>query len=179
MVRLFVAVDLPGEIREKIRDCQAELKTGKGRVTLVNPDQIHLTLKFIGEVDEPTAEKIKEALKKIRFTSYDLEVGKIQANSPRRPRVIWCSIRDSGESAELHRQVEEVLEPLGIPREERAFTSHATVARVKSYHPDLDDALKQLEGREFGSCKVERIILKKSTLTPSGPIYEDLMEVSC
>jgi 2'-5' RNA ligase len=50
---------------------------------------------------------------------------------------------------------------------------------VKSYHPDLDDALKQLEGREFGSCKVERIILKKSTLTPSGPIYEDLMEVSC
>jgi 2'-5' RNA ligase len=179
MVRLFVAVDLPEEIREKIRECQAELKTGKERVTLVNPDQIHLTLKFIGEVDEPTVEKIKEALKKIRFNSYDLEVGNIQANSSRRPRVIWCSIRDSGESAELHRQVEEVLEPLGIPREERAFTSHATVARVKSYHPDLDDALKQLKGREFGSCKVERIILKKSTLTPSGPIYEDLMEVSC
>ena len=66
MVRLFVAVDLPEEIREKIRECQAELKTGKGRVTLVNPDQIHLTLKFIGEVDEQTAEKIKEALKNIK-----------------------------------------------------------------------------------------------------------------
>jgi len=179
MVRLFVAVDLPGEIREKIRECQSELKKGRERVTLVNPDLIHLTLKFIGEVDEPTAEKIREALKKIRFTCYNLEVGRIQANNPHRPRVIWCSVRDSGESSELHRLVEEVLEPLGIPREDRPFTSHATVARVKSYHPDLDAALKHLEGREFGSFRVERIILKKSTLTPSGPIYEDLMEVSC
>ncbi|MBP1929681.1 2'-5' RNA ligase [Methanolinea mesophila] len=179
MVRLFVAVDLPVEIREKIRECQAELKTGKARVTLVKPDQIHLTLKFIGEVDEPTADKIREALKKIRFTSYGLEVGTIQANNPRRPRVIWCSIRDGGESEELHRRIEDVLLPLGVPREDRAFTSHATVARVKSYHPDLDEALQQLKGREFGSCRVERIILKKSTLTPSGPIYEDLMEVSC
>ena len=70
-----------------------------------------------------------------------------------------------------------VLGPLGIAPEARRFTPHATIARVKSADPSLFTALKNLEGTGYGSCMVSGLKLKKSTLTPNGPIYEDLLEV--
>ena len=78
---------------------------------------------------------------------------------------------------ELFRQVEEVLAPLGFERETRGFTPHATLARVKAPDPSLFTVLRAMEGTTYGDCMITGMKLKKSTLTPRGPVYEDLLEV--
>jgi len=99
-------------------------------------------------------------------------------NNPKRPHTVWCSIDDGGNGARLLGLVEAALAPLGFAREERRFTAHATVARVRDFDPSLMKALEQLKGKTYGSCTVGGLKLKKSTLTPRGPIYEDLLEVT-
>ena len=84
----------------------------------------------------------------------------------------------AGRSGQVFHQVEEALVPLGFTRETRRFTPHATVARVKSPDSSLFAAINQLDNREYGSCTISGLKLKKSTLTPQGPVYEDLLEVT-
>ena len=149
------------------------------RLSVVKPDAIHITLKFLGEIDEKTLAGVKEALSRIRFEPFEVSVGGVKGNPPSFPRVIWSGVRDGGACGRIFALVEEALSPLGIPRERRAYTPHATLARVKRFDPSLLPVLRELAPEEFGSCEVRCIRLKKSTLTPSGPIYEDIMEVRC
>jgi 2'-5' RNA ligase len=102
----------------------------------------------------------------------------VTVNNPRRPFTVWCTVSDRGEGKTLFRLVEEALVPLGFERETRGFTSHATLARVKAPDPSLFTSLKALAGTSYGDCMITGMKLKKSTLTPKGPIYEDLMEVA-
>jgi len=178
MVRAFVAIDLTPGIRERLRESQEILKQCTARLTLVNPDSIHLTLKFLGEVMTDRIPSVCDALREIREVPFGMKIGGISGNSPSRPRVIWCTIQDSGASTSLAHEVEEALVPLGFGREGRPFTPHATVARVREYDPTLLKPLKELSGREHGTCIVKGFSLKKSTLTPRGPIYEDIMRVA-
>ncbi len=177
MVRLFIAVEISDEVREEIRRAQQVLRTTKARVSLVDPAIIHLTLKFLGEVDERLVVTISEALRGVRFERYEVEVGEVTGNNPRRPRVVWCRILDRGESSALHDRIDAALEPLGFPRETRPFTPHVTLARVKEFDPSLLPAIASLKGARFGKSEVYGFLLKKSTLTPKGPIYENLLEV--
>ena len=131
MVRTFVAIDLPEEIRERVRKSQAILAQSGGRLALVDPANLHVTLKFLGEVEPGKIGAIIEALRAVRAAPFELTVRCAACNSPRRPRVVWCDITDAGESAALARQVDDLLEPLGFPRERRPFRPHATLARVK------------------------------------------------
>jgi 2'-5' RNA ligase len=179
MVRTFIAIDLTPEVRERMKGPQGTLSGCRARLTLVKPDSIHITLKFLGEIDEKTLGRVREALSLIRFEPFEISVGGVKGNPPPAPRVIWSNVRDGGGCGRLFALVEEALSPLGIPRERRAYTPHATLARVKRFDPSLLPALKDLASEEFGSCPVRCIKLKKSTLTPSGPIYEDIMEVRC
>jgi 2'-5' RNA ligase len=179
MVRLFVAIDLPCEITERFRPPQDILRKSRARLSLVNPSIIHLTLKFIGEVPEDRVEPIQQALSAISFPSFDLKVGCVSANNPRQPRVVWCGITDEGRTALLHDLVEDALAPFGIPRDNRPYRPHATLARVKRFDPSLLGCLKEVAHEEFGSCRVSSWQLKKSTLTPQGPVYETLLEVPC
>jgi 2'-5' RNA ligase len=178
MVRLFVAVDLPDEVREKILHSQQEIAKSRARLTLVDPGIIHLTLKFIGEMPEGKVPEICDALRTVRRDPFQVRVQGVAGNNPRQPRVIWCRLLDRGELAALNAKVEEVLAPLGIPRENRAFRPHATLARVREFHKSLTEQMKPLCDTEFGSFTVNGFTLKQSTLTPRGPVYEDLMEVS-
>lgn len=179
MVRLFVGIDFPGEIRERLRKPQEILKQSRARISLVDPAIIHLTLKFIGEVSPERMERIAAALGAIRVEPFELRVSGIGSNSARQPRVIWCTIEDGGRSAALHDRIEAVLEPLGIPREGRAFRPHATLARVKQYDPSLTARMRDIPPQEYGSWTVRVWQLKKSILTPQGPVYETLLEVPC
>jgi 2'-5' RNA ligase len=179
MVRLFIAIDLPCDITERLRVPQDTLRKSRARLSLVNPSIIHLTLKFIGEVPEQKVEQVKAALSAVSFPSFDLKVGCISANSPRQPRVVWCGITDDGKTALLHDRVEEALAPLGIPRDTRPYRPHATIARVKRFDPSLISCIREIPQEEFGSCPVRSWQLKKSTLTPQGPVYETLLEVPC
>jgi 2'-5' RNA ligase len=101
----------------------------------------------------------------------------VTVNDLRRPRTVWCTIDDDGLSRQLFTYVEDALEPLGFAREKRPFTPHATVARVKYADPSLFRQLELLKTTGYGSCRITGIKLKKSTLTGSGPVYEDLLEV--
>jgi len=179
MVRTFIAIDLTPEVRERMRGPQGILAGCQARLTVVKPASIHITLKFLGEIDEKTLGRVREALSAIRFEPFEISVGGVKGNPPSAPRVIWSEARDEGGCGRLFALVEEALSPLGIPRERRGYTPHATLARVKRFDPSLLPALKDLAAEEFGSCPVRCIKLKKSTLTPSGPVYEDIMEVRC
>ncbi|OPX69227.1 MAG: 2',5' RNA ligase family [Methanoregulaceae archaeon PtaB.Bin056] len=177
MERLFVAVELPGEVREALSFVQDALKASRARLTLVDPGIIHITLKFIGDVPESHARKIGEVLGQVKAETFLLRVRGIGGNNPRQPRVIWADIDDGGKCSLLHAQIEDLLAPLGVEREARAFCPHATVARVKEFHPDLLEHLKPFRERDFGCGMVQGFTLKKSTLTPRGPVYQDVKEV--
>jgi len=179
MVRTFIAIDLAPEVRERMKGPQEKLGASRARLTLVKPPAIHITLKFLGEVDEKTLARVKEALSAIRFPALWVSVGGVKGNPSRSPRVIWSGVRDEGGCKTVFDLVEAALAPLGIPREKREYTPHATLARVKRFDPSLLPVLRDLAAEEFGSCPVRCIKLKKSTLTPSGPIYEDILEVPC
>ena len=179
MVRTFIAIDLAPEVRERMQGPQGVLAGCRARLTLVRPPAIHITLKFLGEIDKSTCERVREALSALRFEPFEISLAGVRGNPPPSPRVIWSEVRDGGGCRRLFALVEEALAPLGIPKERRAYTPHATLARVKRFDPSLLPPLKSLASEEFGSCTVRSIKLKKSTLTPAGPVYEDLMEVRC
>ncbi len=178
MVRLFVAIDLPGDIRERMRGPQEHLKKSSARLNTVDPALIHITLKFIGEVHNDAVPAVISALSTVTFSPYDLRITGIGANNLRQPRVIWCEIADDGGSARLHARVEDALLPLGIPRDDRPFRPHATLARVKQSDPTLPGWIRAIPPGDLGRCTVKEFRLKKSTLAPSGPVYETLQEVA-
>jgi 2'-5' RNA ligase len=178
MVRAFVALELSGEIREEIRAAQEILRRSSARLTVVDPPLIHITLKFLGEVDERNIPGVIAALKSIQYAPFTVTAGCVTVNNPRRPHTVWCGIEDGGKSRALFQLVESALEPLGCVRETRPFTPHATLARVKAFDPSLFEQIDLLKGRTYGTCTVSGLKLKKSTLTPRGPVYEDLLEVA-
>jgi 2'-5' RNA ligase len=178
MVRAFVALELPVGIRERMRIAQDTLRGCSARLSLVDPALIHITLKFLGEVPERDLPRVADALRSVRFRPFPVTVGAVTLNNPRRPHTVWCTIDDRGQGNLLFGQVEDALEPLGFSRETRGFTAHATLARVKVPDPSLLPAVRSLGETSFGECIVPGLKLKKSTLTPRGPIYEDLLEVT-
>ncbi|MDT8357537.1 MAG: RNA 2',3'-cyclic phosphodiesterase [Methanomicrobiaceae archaeon] len=176
MVRTFIAIDLPAEIREGMADVQKLLARTDARLTFVRPEQMHITLRFIGEIDVPLVEKIRAVLSGITFSPFSMTLGGVGGNDPRRPRVIWANAEDRGESARMHGAIDRALAPLGIEPESR-FTPHATIARVRRFDPSLLPLVREVSETCFGTFIVRSCSLKKSTLTPKGPIYEEIMEV--
>lgn len=177
MNRLFVAIELPPEVKEGFRSIQEPLKKSSARLTLVDPDLIHITLKFIGDTPDAVTRQIADALGVLKEEPFPIQVKGISGNNIRQPRVIWANVEDGGKCGVLHSRIEDHLAPFGVKKEDRAFRPHATVARVKEFHPDLIEFLKPLRDREFGNGMVSGFSLKKSTLTPKGPIYQTIKEV--
>ena len=177
MVRAFVALELSFEIKEQLRIAQDVLRRCQARLTFVEPALIHITAKFLGEVTDQKIPAVMDALSTVRATPFLVTAQKITVNNLSRPHTVWCVIEDAGESGQVFKFIEDALFPLGFARETRRFTPHATVARVKYPDPSLFAAISQLDNRKFGSCTISGMKLKKSTLTPQGPVYEDLLEV--
>ncbi|UUX92404.1 RNA 2',3'-cyclic phosphodiesterase [Methanoplanus endosymbiosus] len=181
MARVFVAIELPPEIKEQFHTVHNILKESDAKLTFVHPDIAHITLKFIGEVNEDKLSEIITALKKLSFNPFEMATGKPELNSRRNPRVIWIPCTDEGESEELFSAVEELLSQAGIPKEKRDFKAHATLARIKKYEPGLKEIIYRNCKDNFSFSperfQVSAIYLKKSTLTPQGPVYEDILEV--
>lgn len=178
MVRAFVALELSGEIRSRLGKAREILRACSARLTFVDPELIHITAKFLGEVDEKNLPGIMDALKGIPFTPFPVSAGEVTVNNRNRPHTVWSALEDGGRGEQLLSAIDTALGPLGIAPESRRFTPHATVARVKVMDPSLFPALQKLKGITYGSCMVGGLKLKKSTLTPRGPVYEDLLEVT-
>lgn len=172
-MRLFIAVDLSEELREKIAPI---LKTisGLNGVKAVEKENLHITLKFLGEVNEARVPAISEALKKVAFEPFKIYLkGFGFFPNERYARVAWIGIREGEEELrKLAEGVNSALKKVGFKPE--SFTAHVTIARVKK--PEgrkIVEVLRDLED-DFGWMDVRDFRLKKSTLTSKGPIYEDL-----
>jgi len=177
MVRTFVALELSKDIQDQLAFAQETIRGCKARLTFVDPKNIHITAKFLGEVDEKTLQKVMDALMSVTFSPFPVTAGIVTVNNPKRPHTVWCAIDDAGKCERLFNLIEDALVPLGFERETRRFTPHATLARVKSSDPSLFSALDSLKDKSHGRCTISGIKLKKSTLLPQGPVYEDLLEV--
>ena len=178
IVRLFVAIDLSPPIKEDMREAQAAVKATRAKVTLVDPSLIHITLKFLGEVPESRVAEVCGALREIKMDPFTISVNGISVNNSRNPRVVWGVIGDRGECGSLFTRIESALSAIGFPRETRPFTPHATIARIKVPDPGLLPAIRPFGTKTFGECRINGFSLKKSTLTPQGPVYENVLEVT-
>ena len=150
MVRAFIALELPGEIRERLKEAQETLRSCSARLTFVEPELIHITLKFLGEVEEKDLPQVIDALKERLLPAVSRYRGNRDGEQPETPAygVVYyqrSEVRGKNSSS----QVEEVLAPLGFERETRGFTPHATLARVKVPDPSLFTVLRALEGTDL------------------------------
>lgn len=177
--RCFVAVDLEDErIAERIRGFQEDLAGTGNPMKLVEPENLHFTLKFLGNVVVARVEAVRNALRTLRFNPFTVEVrgvGYFPGGS--RVNVVWVGVgRGEQELKAVYEEVESKLQKIGFQRERRGFTAHLTVSRVKAVR-DRARLLKLIEewrSYVFGSFEVDKVKLKRSILTPRGPIYRDL-----
>ena len=177
MIRTFIAVDFPQDYVEKIAQIQSKLKNFN--VKLVDPKLVHITLKFLGDINENKIEKIAEALDGITIPPFDARIGSVGVFPKLQyVKVVWLGAE--GNFEQLHDNVESALKPFKFKKDRRGYTAHATLARVKYIPKEEKEAflkvLDELKDVEVGTFHVDAIKLKKSTLTPEGPIYETLHE---
>ena len=181
-IRSFIAIPLSAEIIFRIEKTQKELKTLPADVKWVNPRSIHLTLKFLGGIEEEDIEKIAQGIQDgIKgFKPWSAAVRNMGAfPSLKNPRVIWIGIEDqSGQLVRLQNQTEQQMSKLGFEEEKRTFSPHLTLGRVRSPR-GKDELVKYLldeRERVFGEINVDRVILFKSELKPTGAVYTVLKE---
>lgn len=183
-MRVFIAIELSDEIKDTLARIQSHLKYAGADIKWVEKNNIHLTLKFLGEIDEKKREKVEaaldEAVKSVRPFEISLkDIGafpKIEFL-----RVIWAGLdKGAKESAEAAAKIDEALSKIGFDKETRPFAAHLTIGRVRS--PKNKDALKEKIdslSKQFtanSSQYINSINLFQSTLTPTGSIYTKLHE---
>jgi len=173
-VRLFIAIEIPEDIKDHISQIQQDIDISKNKIRLVNGDQIHLTLKFLGEVQPNNIEMIKQDLRKITFKAFSVCLDKIGVfPNESYIRVIWIGLEPEEPVLELQKSIDENLRKLF--EKEKNFKPHLTLARVK-YIEDKENFINKLININIEKKKfdVNNFKLVKSTLTPKGPDYEDL-----
>jgi len=176
-MRTFVAIEISnGNIINSIKKFQSEININ---AKPIEPKNCHFTLQFLGEISEEISQKIIQALHKIEFSSFSVNLKGIGAfPKPKFPRVVWIGTDDNGGNMliQLSKKVEKVLEPLGF-FSDKPFKPHITVFRIKKKIGDITKELERQKTIDFGIQEVTNIKLKKSELTPNGPIYSDIEEI--
>ncbi len=183
-MRLFIGIGLPGDCRVAIADALSPLRTKGVPVSWTPERNLHLTLKFLGEVPSVRVEELaglmKRAVRDIPPFGFRVE-GAGAFPSLRAPRVLWIGIREPLELVgKLHQNMEDVLSGAGFPREQRAFHPHVTVGRVRGrVDPGWGERFASaVSGATFGAVFVTSYRLYESRLSPSGADYSVLREVS-
>jgi 2'-5' RNA ligase len=177
-MRVFIAVDLPNEIRDELAKLQRELKPATDTARWVSPESIHITLRFIGEIAEKRIEEIDTALTGLTWKPFSITVrgiGFFPGN--RSPRVFWAGM-EAPTMQNLAEKLDSRMERLGFEKEKRKFRPHITLARARDSRIDstLVTAAATYAEHNFGSFTVDRLFLFKSTLKSTGALYERLKE---
>lgn len=178
-MRLFIGIRIPENLKEKIEEVEKELRKKVKEARVVKKENLHMTLKFLGEVKEEKIEGIDKKLKEVakKFSGFEVSAGKI-GNFPegKKMRVLWVGVESDGNLKKLNSEIEKELVEVGFPEEKR-FKEHITIARFKST-PDLKfvERLKERYNYNLGQFEVKSFFLIKSNLTSEGPIYTDLKE---
>ena len=171
-MRLFIAIDIPEEIKKQIDEIKPQLNID-GKANFMDTEKIHLTLKFLGEVPESQTDEIKEKLSAIKFKPFEAETKNLGVfPNENYIKVVWLGLKDSSKSASLKKQID-----LALPefRDNHEFHTHLTIARVK-FIKNKEEFVKSLKSIKIQpkTFNIEKFKLYKSTLTPEGPVYEEL-----
>ena len=177
-MRLFVALEIPRAVRDNLATLIKDLRTAAPKARWVRPENIHVTLKFIGEVLAEKVQDIRGALSDVH-SEREVELhfrGLGFFPNAKRPSVLWAGIDASPNLQSLAGDIESSLEKLGFPRERRPFVPHLTIARFQPprVHERLLSAIAQSNGRELGSLRTGEFHLIESKLKPSGAEYTTL-----
>jgi 2'-5' RNA ligase len=174
-MRAFIAIEANQEVKEQAKEIIEILKKQdffKGNY--VDIGNLHLTLKFLGETSEERVKKIKKELNKLDIRKFKARLNRLGFFSPKFIKVLWIGI-DSEKLKEIHDKIDNSLEDF-FPKDKK-FNNHITIARVKKLNKEKKkDLLDFIEKQDIQKVEfdVDKIKLKKSTLTPDGPIYEDV-----
>lgn len=180
-IRSFVAVECPdGSLHARFEEAQGRLKATGASIKLVEVENIHITLKFLGDIEDHQVGEVSRVIRDISFEPFEFTVEGVGVfPNMKRPKTIWAGISSGvSELANLFNVVNGGLMKLGFEKDKRRFHPHLTIARVRGgqNRDSLVDALLGFEEMEFGKVQVDRIYLKKSVLTPRGPIHSTLAE---
>ena len=173
---VFVAIEVNNNnVLNSIHQIQSELNIKAKPVELHN---MHFTVQFLGEVSEEMVRKISDALNGIEFSTFSVTFASIGAfPKPNSPRVIWVGVNDGiNELEKLAETIRSKLSYVGFSPDKK-FKPHVTIFRVKSKVEDLAGKLEKFSSYSFGKQEISEIKLKKSELTPNGPICTDLLVV--
>jgi len=184
-MRLFIGLDITEGIRRRVDEYMQRLHKKFPEVKWVKAENLHVTLKFIGENEQ--IDDIRTMLKSVQVSPSDITFKHVGFFSPRAPRVFWVGVHATHSLAELALQLDHTLATLNIPRETLAFHPHLTLAREGSGRPHGDandrgkgkmhklfEHVKKMEQPEFGAMTCRQFVLYKSVMTQSGPIYTPL-----
>lgn len=180
-IRVFLSIDIEDEqLLSRISYVQNKLDQEAAKLKLIEKDSIHFTLRFFGDTSLSRIEEMRKVLETVEIAPFTILIGGVGAfPSARRPNVIWIGVDQNAQRiAELKTGIDALLANLGYPSE-KGFKAHATIARVRAVK-DRERTLKNLEslaGESVGTMTVSNFRLTKSTLKPSGPVYETLWEI--
>ncbi len=169
--RLFIALRPPEAVAEALLDTMEGISGARWQ----DADNLHVTLRFIGEVDRHTAADVETALDSLTFATFPISisgVGHFEGN--KRPRAIWARVAPSPQLDELQMRVEMACRRAGLRPETRKFVPHVTLARLNSGSGLIDDWLLRHGTLNLGPWTVDRISLYESDLTPNGAIYSEV-----
>ena len=174
-MRSFIAIELPGSIREALAREQARFRAVSPDARWTRPEGIHLTLKFLGDISADQEAQVREALGGIGpFAKFTVSVkGFGFFPDAKRPRVFWAGLDAPPGLTRLAEQVEHTVAPLGFPKENRSFQPHLTLARFKIPRPQpkLAAVLAASGASDLGSFEVSEFFLWESRLLPGGAEY--------
>jgi 2'-5' RNA ligase len=182
-MRIFIAVDIDEDVRKTIAALQRELRqktsADERSVKWVDPDKMHLTLKFLGEVKDADITDVCKVTEQVakKYNSFDLEVETVGHFGGASARVLWVGTTGGSEQlARLANELDERLWDIGFAKETRRFTGHLTLCRIKNYKAGVElAALADSYGPfEAGASLVDSIVVYQSQLTKAGPIYTAL-----
>lgn len=183
-VRLFIAVRFSSQVIQNLAKLMDKLRGPLDRradIKWVKAANIHLTLQFLGDVDEGLLPKLTGSLSGAynNMEKFQVQLADVGAfPKPSRSRIIWTGIVHGADGLRaLHSATMEVTEGFGFEREDRPFKAHVTLGRIRArsnHMPDLSKPLQGFSGAEVGKCQIEEVHLVKSELRPDGPLYTTL-----
>ncbi len=180
-IRSFLAFDIESDtVLNRLAAVQNLLVQTGADLKLVEPQNIHITVRFLGNITPTMVEKIFEEMKKVQFFSFTVQIKGLGAFPDLRySRVVWAGITEGADQLKsVFSQLEPRLRGLGFTPDHKGFSPHLTIARVRSGRNKAQLAAFVTENAnyDFGTIKAKCLRLKKSNLTPKGPIYSTLKE---
>ena len=184
-IRTFIAIELPAHIRPHLAQQIKDLEIGDAnQVKWVLEEKLHVTVKFLGDIDSSKLNDIKQVIAPIAGHTGKIELSLTQLGAfpnLRRPRVIWMGMQKSSELYELHRKLDLGLNKIGFSLDDRKYAPHITLGRVKRYADQHDlttitKSISESKPERMDPFLIDTLTLFKSELTRSGPVYTPIYQ---